>query len=427
MTDRTTTALAEALREHHADLHGGISPTIVIERARRRRARRRAGAAAGVLGAAAAAVAVVALAAPGLSLSAPVPAAPRPATSRAETTPSTAAVATLADADREVHHWASLLPLGGPFQPVGAPLVTSGADGRLTYEDKAGSSSIGSEPMTLQFLLGLGPGQNWSMTTFVVGRGRTASSVWVVRESGAHNGSRAWSGPQVLDALGGPRGIALIEGDAQGAPTRLVTIDVESLTVRSVALPPDGPPRPRLATWAQDSITIVDGQDLLDPASATESVAYSWSPTSGWRPGQRERWFGAAASGYEAADAGRNVVLVGSETEVCAHLMVGSDLVPEALTCAPRVEAQRAPDGSLVLVSRFLGEGAGVVGTVFDVSDGSAKELPVGPLHSPLRWESNLTLAGQVPDATEQESLVFRVDLGKSHRHERIPEPLPQG
>jgi hypothetical protein len=107
--------------------------------------------------------------------------------------------------------------------------------------------------------------------------------------------------------------------------------------------------------------------------------------------------------------------------------MVGQTLEPDALTCAPRLVAERAPSGSLVLVSRFLGDGAGVVPTVFDVADGSAKDLPVGELPSPLRWESNLTLAGQVPDATGQESVAFRVDVGKGHRHDRIPEPLPQG
>ncbi|WP_323097162.1 hypothetical protein [Intrasporangium sp. YIM S08009] len=427
MTDRTTTALAEALREHHSDLDGGASPTLVIERARRRRARRRAGAAAGVLGAAATAVAVVALAAHGPRLAAPRPAASSPITSRPEATPTTTAVPTAADARRQAYAWASALPLGGPFQPVGAPVVTSGADGRLTYRDKAGSVTLGNEPMTLEHSMRLGLGEDWPATTFVVGRGAGSSSVWAVGESGPRTGSKVWSGARVLDVLGGARGFAFIAGDAQGAPTRLVTIDVASLAVRSVALPPNGPQRPRLATWAQDSVTIVDGQDLLDPTSATESHSFSWSPTSGWRPGQRARWFGAAAPGFDGAGAGRNVVLVGSGDEVCAHLMVGTTLDPDALTCAPHLDAQHAPDGSLVLVSRFLGGSAGVVATVFDVADGSAKELPVGELPSPLRWESNLTLAGQVHDATGQKSVPFRVDLGKGQRHERLPAPLPQG
>ncbi|WP_076260966.1 hypothetical protein [Intrasporangium flavum] len=428
MTDRTTTALAEALREHHGDaLDGGPTAATVISGARRRRTRRRVGTVVGALGAAAATVAVVVLAAHGPRLAAPVPASTSPVTSPSRTTPTASAEPTARDARREAYAWASALPLGGPFQPVGAPVVEAGVDGRLRYRDKAGSVMLGHEPMTLQHSLRLGLGENWPTTTFVVGRGPDSSSVWAVRESASRAASKVWSGPRVLDVLGGARGIALIEGDAQEAPTRLVTIDVESMAVRSVALPPDGPQRPRLATWAQDVVTIVDGQDPLEPASAAESLSYSWSPTSGWRPGQRQRWFGAAAPGSEAADAGRNVVLVGSGGEVCARVMVASTLDPGTLTCAPGLDAQRAPDGSLVLVSRFLGGGAGVVPTVFDVADGSARELPVGPLPSPLRWESNLALAGQVPDATGQESLAFRVDLGKAHRHERLPAPLPQG
>ena len=428
MTDRLTTLLAETLREHDHDVHGGASPARVIKGARRRRARRRAAAAAGVLGAAAAATAAVVLATPGPRFATPLPAGASPVTSALATTPTTTTVATAsADARGEVYAWASALPLGGPFQPVGGPVVTSGTDGRLTYRDKAGSATLGKESMGLQHSLVLGPGENWPTTTFVVGRGTSFTGVWAIRESGPRSASKVWSGPGVLDVIGGPGGVALIEGDAHGSPTNLVIIDVESLGVRSVALPQTGPQRPRLATWAEDTITVVDGQDLLDPTSAVESQSYSWSPSSGWRPGQLQRWYGSAAPGVEPADPGRNVVLVGAGGDVCAHLMVGQTLEPDALTCAPRLEAERAPSGGLVLVSRFLGDGAGVVPTVFDVADGSATDLPVGELPSPLRWETSLTLAGQLPDATGQHSLAFRIDLGKMQRHEEIRGPLPQG
>ena len=435
MNDRTSLALAETLREHDRDVTRDLPAAPLIAGARRRRTRRRVTMSAAALAAAGLVFGIAVSTIPGRDASMPIPAGtgtPGHVQVRETSAVEPDSPPTTVVRSSSIEEWASALPVGAPFEPYEAFSLLEDRNGVPVYRDKAGDLSLGQEAFEVRRSLRAGTlGDQPSSTIIVVGEYSSGRGVvWAVSPE-AHSAKQLWRGPSVIDILGGQHSVALIAGEPGAEPPTLELVELADGATASRMLSLDSPKQPRLATWKNGEITVIDGQAAKgqDGASSPvrESAAYTWSEGDGWVAGAVRRWFGPARTGFEQHDLGRNIVMIGTGDEVCAHLMDGPDLAAEPLTCAPDLSAEQAPMGSLVLLSRDLGEGRGFVPVVVDLADGSLRDLPVTEPMSPLRWESNLTLAGQVPDESRQGSVAFRIDLGKSARHERLPEPLPQG
>lgn len=434
MNDRTSLALAETLREHDRDVTRDLPAAPLIAGARRRRTRRRVTMSVAALAAAGLVFGIAVSTIPGRDASMPVPAGtgtPGHVQVR-ETSASPDGQATTAAWSPTVDEWVATLPVGGPFEPYTPFTVLEDRNGVPVYRHKGGEVTLGQEPFEVTRTLRAGTlGDQPSSTIIVVGEYSSGRGVvWAVSPE-AHSAKQLWRGPSVIDIMGGQHSVALIAGEPGAEPPTLELVELADGATASRMLSLDSPKQPRLATWKNGEITVIDGQASTGQhgasAPARESSAYTWSERDGWVAGPARQWLGPARTGFEQHDLGRNIVMIGTGDEVCAHLMDGPDLAAEPLTCAPDLSAEQAPMGSLVLLSRDLGEGRGFVPVVVDLADGSLRDLPVTEPMSPLRWESNLTLAGQVPDESRQGSVAFRIDLGKSARHERLPEPLPQG
>lgn len=109
---------------------------------------------------------------------------------------------------------------------------------------------------------------------------------------------------------------------------------------------------------------------------------------------------------------------------VCAHLVTGPSLAPEALACGAMVRPVRSPAAGYVLLNRRAGEGSAWTPELLDLSDDVVESLPVSDLE-PLRWEQPNSLVGSVPNAEGSGAVWFRIDLGRKALHERLPAPPP--
>lgn len=432
MNDRTSLALAETLREHDRDVTRDLPAAPLIAGARRRRTRRRVTMSAAALAAAGLVFGIAVHTIPGRDASMPVPAGtgtPGHVQVR-ETSASPDGQATTAAWSPTVDEWVATLPVGGPFEPYTPFTVLEDRNGVPVYRDKGGEVTLGQEPFEVTRTLRAGRlGEQSPSTMLVVGKTREQMEVVWAIEQGTRDASELWRGRALLDIMGGQHAVVLIEGNTGRQATSLVIIELANGATGSYAMPVNAPKQPRLATWKNGEITVIDGQAAKgqDGASSPvrESAAYTWSEGDGWVAGAVRRWFGPARTGFAQHDLGHNIVLVGLGDEVCAHVMDGPDLDANQLTCAPAVHAEQAPTGSLVLITGGTGDGAGGSPLVLDLSSRVTRDLPVTELGTPLQWETGSTLVGTIVSGAGDEPTGFRVDLGKAGEHQRLPVPAP--
>ncbi|WP_374969745.1 hypothetical protein [Terrabacter sp. BE26] len=432
MTDPTTTALAETLREHDSDLGATLLAADIMGRARRRRSVRRAVGVATALAVTTTVTAVVVSVLPGPTRGAPAPARTMPISTVPTRSASTSTPAREQDA---AWTWVSRLPAGGEFSPIWLGPDAPAAHGRMTVTTKGRTHRLGNEPGRVLYVRSVGqPGWDTPQSFLVVGLLDSGDEVaWSLSEAGPAV-RELWRGRHVVDALTVPGGVALLVGPGADHATGLAIFDAARGGRRTdVDLPTSRPTRPRLATWKNGQITVVDAQvpDAQEGAGAPVSRPATYDLASrSWTAGAPARWFGVAAADAGSYAPERTVVMLGAagDSEVCAHWMDGTAVEPDEIACGASVEAHVSPGAERVLVLTHPAGTKGMRPLVLGLALGTASvALPVDEVSDALLWESGSTLVGRTVDPDTGDPVGFRIDLGKGQQNEQLPAPPPSG
>lgn len=371
MNDRTTLALAEALREHDHDVSGGLPAQQVLARARRRRTRRHAVAGAGAAAATALVVGIALSMIPGSSSTTP------PATR--STTPHPVST-TSAAVPSDPQAWLTTLPTA-PLDPADDTLPQASMDGArmvLTLHGRSVRMPEGIRALTLPR---------------AVDRGWVFVGVTQLRAGGVYENTRILqldtrtmtvrelaSAGAIYSLLVSPRGDQVVwvdlgstePGTKAGATLHLTRLSdggdvlARSFDERKVGLP---------ATWSDRTITFVrtrvtqnggDAQDVDTPTTNFDIGTATWSPRASKR--QVDNLWVVPTVGQTTAIV--QLREVGGDRP-CIYRMTSTELSSEPLACG--AYAKVSPGGGYVaLIDEDSPRPLGVI----DTRTWSAVSLP---------------------------------------------------